>query len=130
LADFTPEAVARDKVRRLLAITTMTSHSREDELNGNGRLPHQVTIRLRDGRVIQAERKEAKGSAADPFDDEDRRAKFFDCCRPLGEAALTVLYDRLQSLDETPDLAFLQSAFASTFQAAALATASRGVVSA
>jgi 2-methylcitrate dehydratase PrpD len=130
LADFTPEAVARDEVRRLLPITTMTSHSREDELAGNGRLPHKVTVRLRDRRVVQAEREESKGSIVDPFDDEDRRAKFFDCCSRLGETALTSLYDRLQSLDEASDLGFLQSAFASTAQAAALATARRGLVSA
>jgi 2-methylcitrate dehydratase PrpD len=130
LADFTPEAVARDEVRRLLPITTMTSYSREDELKGNGRLPHKVTVRLRDGRVIQAERKEAKGSMADPFDDEDRRAKFFDCCRRLDEAVLTVLYDRLQSLDEASNLGFLESVFASTAQAAALAMTRRGLVSA
>jgi 2-methylcitrate dehydratase PrpD len=130
LADFTPEAVARDEVRRLLPITTMTSHSREDELAGNGRLPHKVTVRLRDRRVIQAERKESKGSMVDPFDDEDRRAKFFDCCSRLRETALTSLYDRLQSLDEASDLGFLQSAFASTAQAAALATARQGLVSA
>jgi 2-methylcitrate dehydratase PrpD len=130
LADFTPEAVARDEVRRLLPITTMTSYSREDELKGIERLPHQVTVRLHDGRVIHAERKQAKGSMTDPFDEEDRRAKFFDCCSRLGEAVLASLYDRLQSLDDASDLAFLEAAFASTSQAAALATARRGLVSA
>jgi hypothetical protein len=108
----------------------MTSYSREDELKEIDRLPHQVTVRLRDGRVIHAERKQAKGSMTDPFDEEDRRAKFSDCCRRLGEAVLTSLYDRLQSLDDASDLAFLEAAFASTSQAAALATARRGLVSA
>jgi 2-methylcitrate dehydratase PrpD len=130
LADFTPQAVARDEVRRLLPITTMTSYSREEELAGIGRLPHQVTVRLRDGRVIRAERKEAKGSVAYPFNDEDRRAKFFDCCASLDEAALTALYDRLQSLDEASNLGFLESVFTSTPQAATLAVARRGLVSA
>jgi 2-methylcitrate dehydratase PrpD len=130
LADFTPEAVARDEVRRLLPITTMTGYSREDELRGNGRLPHKVTVRLRDGRVVKAERKESKGSLADPFDDEDRRAKFSDCCRSLGDATIMALHERLQSLDAASDLAFLQSAFASTPQAAVLATARAGLVSA
>lgn len=131
LADFTPEAVARDEVRRLLPITTMTSYSREEELAGKGRLPHQVTVRLRDGRVIRAERKDAKGSVAYPFDDEDRRAKFFDCCATLDGAALTALYARLQSLDRASDLGFLQSSvFASPLQAARLATSRPGLVSA
>ena len=130
LADFTPEAVARDEVRRLLPITTMTSHSREDELKESGRLPHQVTVHLRDGRILRAARKEAKGSMADPFDDEDRRAKFFDCCRGLDEAALTSLYDRLQSLDEASNLGFLGLVFASPPQAATLAMARQGLVSA
>ena len=124
------DVLSRDEVRRLLPITTMTSYSREEELAGNGRLPHQVTVRLRDGRVIRAERKDAKGSVAYPFDDEDRRAKFFDCCASLDGAALTALYDRLQSLDEASDLGFLESVFVSTPQAASLTMARRGLVSA
>jgi 2-methylcitrate dehydratase PrpD len=129
LADFTPEGVARDEVRRLLPITTMTSYSGVDELNAKGRLPHQVTVRLRDGRIIQTERGQPKGSMADPFDDADRRAKFFDCCRHLDQAALVSLYDRLQSMDEASNLAFLEPVFAAMPQAAALAAARRGPVS-
>jgi 2-methylcitrate dehydratase PrpD len=130
LADFTSEAVARHEVRRLLPITTMTSYSAEDELDGNGRLPHKVTVRLRDGRVIQTERRQPKGSIADPFDDTDRRAKFFDCCRHLDQAALSSLYDQLQSIDEASNLAFLEPVFTAIPQAATPAAARRDPVSA
>ena len=93
-------------------MTTMTARIREEELAANGAVcPHQVTVRLSDGTVIRAERQHAKGSVADPFDDDDRLAKFFDCCASLDGAALTALYDRLQSLDEAADLGFLESVF-------------------
>ncbi|MGL4965236.1 MAG: MmgE/PrpD family protein [Inquilinus sp.] len=111
LSDFTAAAVAAGPVRALLPRITMASHSAEAERAAGRPLPHRVTIRLADGRVLSGERGEAKGTIADPFDDADLRAKFADCCRgtlDVGEA--DHLHDRLGRLDEQESLAFLEPA--------------------
>lgn len=112
LADFTPEAVRRPHVRALLPLTTMTAHSAEEERAAGGRPPHRVTVRLADGRVLRAERREAKGTIADPFSDADRREKFADCCAGLGEDARETLYAAVASLGEARDCDGLAPAFA------------------
>lgn len=105
LADFTPAAVERPAVRRLLPLTTMRAYDTSDA--AEGRRPHRVTIRLKDGRVLEAERVEAKGSIADPFDDADREAKFRDCCAEMPGAA--ALYARLADIDAIADIDSLLS---------------------
>ncbi|MDB5500547.1 MAG: uncharacterized protein JWR89_449 [Tardiphaga sp.] len=111
LADFTLANIARPDIRKLLSLTTMTARSREEELAG-GRLPHEVVIRLRDGTELTAARQHAKGSIADPFDDNDRATKFADCCARLGPDTTAELYGALTRLDEQPDLSFLAPMFA------------------
>jgi 2-methylcitrate dehydratase PrpD len=103
LDDFTPGAIGRSALRRLLPLTRMRSYSKEEE--AAGRLPHRVTIALKDGRVLSGERSAAKGSLSDPFDDADREAKFRDCCAGrLGEAATAALYAELAAIDGAADL--------------------------
>lgn len=111
LADFTLAQIARPEIRRLLTLTTMTARSREEELAASGRLPHEVVIRLKDGSELKAERSYAKGSIADPFDDNDRAAKFADCCARLGGDATAELFGALARLDDQPDLTFLAPVF-------------------
>jgi 2-methylcitrate dehydratase PrpD len=112
LADFTLAQIARPDIRRLLTLTTMTAHSREEELAAGGRMPHQVVIRLKNGAELKAERLHAKGNIVDPFDDNDRSAKFADCCVRLGGDATAELYGALTQLDDQPHLAFLAPVFA------------------
>jgi 2-methylcitrate dehydratase PrpD len=112
LADFTLAQIARPDIRKLLTLTTMRARSREEELAAGGRMPHQVVIRLNNGTELKAERRHAKGSIADPFDDNDRAAKFADCCTRLGGNATAELYGALTQLDDQPDLAFLGPVFA------------------
>ncbi|MGK9170508.1 MmgE/PrpD family protein [Inquilinus limosus] len=114
LSDFTQAAVGAPAVHALLPRITMTAWSREEERAAGPRpLPHRVTIRLADGRILSAERAEAKGSIADPFDDADRRAKFADCCRgALDPAEIERLYDRLDALDRQDGLTFLEQPLA------------------
>ncbi|WP_026869676.1 MmgE/PrpD family protein [Inquilinus limosus] len=114
LSDFAPAAVGAPPVRALLPRITMTAYSREEERAAGPRpLPHRVTIRLADGRILSAERAEAKGSIADPFDDADRRAKFADCCRgALDPAEIERLHDRLDALDRQDGLTFLEQPLA------------------
>lgn len=100
LFDFTMGAVWRIDVRRYLPLTTMRSYSEAEEAASTVRLPHRVTVRLRDGRVLQGQRSTARGTIADPFDENTRRAKFLDCCSGrLGKAPTIRLYERLGSLD-------------------------------
>lgn len=127
LSDFTADAVGAESVRELLPRIAMTSHPPETE---RGRpLPHRVTIRLADGRVLSGERSEAKGTIADPFDDADRRAKFADCClSTLAAGEADSLYDRLERLFEEGDLAFLEQPLARAGQTAETRRG-RGIVS-
>jgi 2-methylcitrate dehydratase PrpD len=111
LADFTPAQIARPEIRRLLPLTTMRAHSRDQERAGGGRLPHEVMIRLTNGTELKAARLHAKGSMADPFDDSDRAAKFADCCARLGRDTTVRLYSALTQFDDQSDLAFLAPAF-------------------
>jgi 2-methylcitrate dehydratase PrpD len=113
LADFTPEAVGRAEVRRLLPLTTMRSYAKSEE--AAGRQPHRVTITLKDGRILEAERREARGSIAVPFDDADRAGKFMDCC--AGVPGADQLYARLADIDAAADLGFLLSEPAATERA-------------
>jgi 2-methylcitrate dehydratase PrpD len=109
LEDFTPAAVRRPEVRALLPLTRMSAYSWEEEVVANVRLPHRVTIRLKDGRELKGERTQAKGTIFDPFDDADRLAKFTDCSRTTLEPADAArLHDRLDHLDGEEDLTFLQ----------------------
>lgn len=113
LADFTPAAVARPELRALLRLTTMRARTPEEERAAGGRLPHQVAVTLKSGRVLSAERAFAKGAIADPFSAADRLAKFADCCGARLDAATTAaLYASLDALDDQPDLGFLQPVFA------------------
>jgi len=84
LADFTAEAVQRPEVRRLLGLTVMRGRSFEDEpADADQRLPHVVTITLKDGRRLQKQRVRAKGEIDDPFDDIERSEKIHQCCAPV-----------------------------------------------
>lgn len=112
LADFTPDAVARPAVRALLALTTMGAYSPAEERAAGGRAPHRVVVRLKDGRVLRAERGEARGTLADPFDEGDRRAKFDDCCAVLEEGARKALFQAVAALRDARDCDGLAPAFA------------------
>lgn len=79
LRDFTPQGVDRPSVRALLPLTEITSYDDATELNATGRLPHRISVRLKDGRHFEETRLKAKGDAAMPFSNEERKLKFFDC---------------------------------------------------
>lgn len=105
VADFTPRQVARQAAADKLARVRMTSWSAAEE-EENDNLPHRVTIALKDGRRLSAERLTAKGDISDPFSDADRRRKFADCCARLADA--DALYQRLTRLEQETSLTFLR----------------------
>lgn len=76
LSDFTPDAVRRDEVRRLMPRVTMRAHAEP----ADERTPHEVTITLRDGRVLRERVRVARGAIDAPFAPADLDEKFADCC--------------------------------------------------
>jgi 2-methylcitrate dehydratase PrpD len=104
LTDFTPKAVRRPVVRRLLKLTHVRAYDPVDEpLDPDSRMAHRVEITLKDGRQLRAERAHTRGSIDEPFDEDDRVQKFKDCCTSLLVAedvdALRSLLTRLRDLD-------------------------------
>ncbi|SPK77171.1 conserved protein of unknown function (plasmid) [Cupriavidus taiwanensis] len=84
LADFTSEAVQRKAVRDLFKVTRLKARAFEDEpKDPDDRPPHIVTITLKDGRKLEAQRIYARGLIQDPYSDEERLAKIVACCEPL-----------------------------------------------
>jgi 2-methylcitrate dehydratase PrpD len=81
LADFTPQAVARPAIRRLLTLTSIRTHdAAQESASWENRLPHSVEIVLKDGREFSITCQHPRGSIHHPFDEADRVQKFRDCC--------------------------------------------------
>ena len=99
LADFTDAAVARPEVRKYLPLTKMH--------RGSGMAPehsHSVVIKLADGRELQDQCREVKGSLRQPFDLTETTGKFVSCLTHAGISATAAeaLYRRLLALDDIP----------------------------
>ena len=105
VADFTPQAVAAQAVAQKLARVTMSAWRADQEAEDSA-LPHIVTLTLKDGRILRQPRLHAKGTQEEPFHDEERRAKFLDCCTVLPDALH--LYQQLCELETARDLRFLR----------------------
>jgi 2-methylcitrate dehydratase PrpD len=115
LGDFTPDAVHRPAVRRLLPLTSMDAYPQDAETaDPESRMPHDVTIRLKDGRSFSDSRKWARGTIYDPFTADDYDAKFADCCtgflsdadQAAAREKLWNLHDLASVRDLTAHLAF------------------------
>lgn len=104
VADFTPDAVTRQAEYGLSRIT-MTAWSAEQEVQDPD-LPHRVTLTLKEGRQLSQARFQARGALDEPFSDEERRAKFIDCCAGFDNAG--ALYTQLSHLEQARTLSFLQ----------------------
>lgn len=100
LADFTPEAVGAPYVRAMLPRIAMVLLPAEEQ-KAALKAAHRMTVRLKDGRVLEASRSHARGTILDPLTGAQRRAKFVDCTGQ-GEA-----YDQLLRLDDLADLSLI-----------------------
>ena len=110
ISDFTPAAVVRPEIRKLLPLTAMRAYAPEEEAS-SAYLPHKVLVRLTDGTVLHAERDMERGTLADPFDEADRRAKFMDCCAGyFDEIQARDLYGELCAIEAKGSLDFLSQA--------------------
>ncbi|GHD56104.1 2-methylcitrate dehydratase [Thalassobaculum fulvum] len=114
LADFRPEAVRRPAIVAMIPRIHMTGRDPKDEPTEAGtRLPHEVRIRLADGRVLERARTWPRGGVQAPLDAEDRRIKFEDCVAPvLGADAAATLRTSLGRLDRLADLSEVTAALA------------------
>lgn len=106
LSDFTPDAVHRPEVRALLPLVSMAAT--EPGAEGDDptkRLPHEVTIELRDGRVLQESVLWPRGTIHNPFDEADLAAKFRDCCEGfLSAGDLETVQEQLRALQTLPSV--------------------------
>lgn len=113
VADFTPEAAARDDVRRLMARTNAgeLDHDRAPD----GPYPGEVTVTMKDGRAMHARIEGPRGNGSGhPLTDDDVHAKFVDCCASAGvdQDRIDTLYRTLRRIDEVDDLNQLTSLLA------------------
>lgn len=111
LEDFTDAAVMRPEPRALLALTRLEAHAEAEELANGGPLPHRLSIRFKDGRVMEEERQEVRGAIQEPFTAEETRAKFIGCLSLAGVPKATAgrLHDRAMALPSEPDLSSLHA---------------------
>ena len=115
LADFRPEAVLRAEIVAMIPRIHMAGRDPSDEpTEPAARLPHEVRVRLADGRVLEAQRTWPRGGIQSPLDAEDRRIKFEDCVTPLlGTDAAATLRTSLGRLDRLAGMAEVTAALAS-----------------
>jgi len=84
LSDFTKPAVLRADVRALLPLTELSVHDQTMERAATGRLPHHISVELKDGRRLDDVRQTARGELSLPFGPDERKTKFLDCARFSG----------------------------------------------
>ncbi|MCK1459701.1 MmgE/PrpD family protein [Bradyrhizobium sp. 2] len=84
LSDFTSTAIRRDDVRTPLPLTELSIYDQTIERTATGRLPHRVTVTLKDGRRLDEIRQAAEGDASLPFSPDERKIKSLDCVRFSG----------------------------------------------
>ena len=105
IADFAPDAVFRPELRALIPRITMEAFPIETERSADGPPDHEVTVRLTDGRVFEAQRAHPRGTIHDPFDDADRAAKYADCVAGrLDDATAAELQGELARFEALKDL--------------------------
>ncbi len=109
LADFTPRAVQRAAVRRLMPLVSMRARAPDAQSEDpTERQPHEVTITLQDGQVLSKRITWARGTLHNPFGPADVAAKFQDCCEgflaPEDFAAARDALGRLAAIASVGDL--------------------------
>lgn len=83
LSDFVLSAIHRPEARKLFPLITMETHPRGDAEAPAERKPAEITIRLKDGRVLHSKIQHARGTIFEPFDDAELDEKFRDCAEGL-----------------------------------------------
>jgi 2-methylcitrate dehydratase PrpD len=105
-ASFTEAAVRDPDIRSLAARVTITV---DPDPQAHGALASTVTVTLKDGRTFTRRVEYFKGTPKNPLNADEMREKFMRTTRKYREADMTRLYDRLQALEQEPDLAFVSA---------------------
>lgn len=105
VSDFTAEAVQQQTKAAQLTSITLSPWTVVQEAE-NVDLPHILTLRLKDGREIVHSRLRARGTLDEPFSEQERQAKFRDCCANMPRNA--DLYQKLMALEQQVDIEFLR----------------------
>lgn len=107
LRTFEEPALSDPETRRLTALVTLQADPAM-EAGFPGRREARVTVRLRSGETVVAERHTRKGDPDDPLSDAELREKFDDLAvGPLGAEGARRLAEALWSLDGLPSVADL-----------------------
>lgn len=105
LSDFTVAAIHRTEVRRLLPLIQMRTHPRDDAEAPAERKPAEITVKLKDGRVLHAKVQHARGTMFRPFERPDLDRKFRDCAAGLiPPPAYAALQEQLANIEQIADV--------------------------
>ena len=79
ISDFSTEVIFRPELREPIPKISMEAFPLEMEKRTETSLEHEVSVRLKDGRIFGAKRAYPRGSIHDPFSSSDWNEKFADC---------------------------------------------------
>ena len=115
LAAFTDERARRADVQAFMPRVRMFVHPEQTTRECLPTRFSEVTITLKDGRVLQQRVSQAKGQPKNPLTDAQLESKFRDCAaRVLPAARIDALVAMLGALDTVPDVSELARALAAT----------------
>ena len=115
LADFTDERARRADVQDFMPKVRMFVHPEQTTRECLPTRFTDVTIALKDGRVLKRRVSQAKGQPKNPLTDAQLEAKFRDCAaRVLPAARIDSLVAMLGALEGVPDVGELARALATT----------------
>jgi 2-methylcitrate dehydratase PrpD len=113
LEHFEGDAHRDPHVRRLLAVTRTNAHPDMPE-NAEHQFGAEVTLTMRDGRVLTRRIDNLVGRGADnPMSTDEMWEKFSDCSkRAIGSSEALSLYERLEAFEDVPDISNMARLFA------------------
>ena len=102
VATYTPEAITD---RRVLDLAKRVTYEIKDYSTWPASIPGGARIRLRDGRVLEADLPHQRGGAENPMPAAEIRAKYrANAALALPDPAVEALEEAVLSLEEQPDL--------------------------
>lgn len=103
MAQFEDQRVLRQDVQDLIKLVSVRSDQRMAQ--GAGKFGVELTVHLRNGKVLRAELILPRGHPGRPVTRETLLAKFLECTTPvLGEGRCHEAAERLESLEKIPDI--------------------------
>ena len=106
LADFTPEAIRRPRIRRAMpSLDLIGAPPSADDENLTRRAPARIRVALKDGRVLERSEQHALGTPHKPMTAEQALEKFRDCAdKSLSRVARENAERALRSFGDLPNV--------------------------